>query len=122
MFDWLKTVFFGSLGPAITFFGAVFNPLIGVVLVIWTILQSVADLLLKQGIRYENLYGYYMTVQNYVGNAIFGALPAPIQQPIGFANCFLPITEALILLGFSCALYIAAVLFRMAKACIPLMN
>jgi hypothetical protein len=122
MFDWLKSTFLGLLGPAVSFFAVVFNPLVAIVLGIWELAQFTYGLIGKSSEAFEDTKNGYDALLNMVGGSVFGELPAQIGSAVGLLNAFLPLTEALVLVGLGVVFYTACVVLRVIKSWIPTVN
>jgi len=119
MLDWLKSTFLGALGPALTFFAAVFNPAIALVTGAWAFAQLVYSLIGKgyDAVTAAKLkYGEMMDI---VGESVFGQLPTQLSNAVGYFNSFVPLTEGLILAAAGVIFYTLCTLLRVLKSFIP---
>lgn len=119
MLDWFKSVFLGALGPVLSFFNAVLNPLVAIVLGIWAVIQFVYALLGKAWDSLLTMKTRYAEIMDIVGESVFGQLPNQLSQGVGYFNSFVPLTEALLLAAQMIIFYTLSTIVRVIKAWVP---
>lgn len=105
--------------PVVELFATMFNPLIGILLALYSAVQWVARTMTGTELELGNLRQSYDDFQEAVGTAAFGTFPSPMQSALAFVNYTVPLTEGIVLIALLCTLYIFCATFRIVKSWIP---
>lgn len=122
MWDWLKTVLYKSMGPALAMFASIANPVVFIVMMVWQVANTVVEFTGDLQQKHGSLYNAYTNFMQEVGGSVFGQFPPAIASPLGFINAFVPLTEMLILVAMASVFYMLALAFRIVKSWIPTVN